>query len=131
MDQHLIQADGIFLCLYVEVDEPFGGLGDCEYILNTLISKKPLMWKNKVVYDENDIIKLQINPLSVLVYVQNMEFSKRIHGKEVETVFGFPNYNIDEIKEHTNIVSKWKRQHKFISFEQKKVIPFGRKKIKG
>jgi hypothetical protein len=115
-----------FGCLYVDVDKPFGGLGDYEYILKTLIDGKKLMWNDVVVYGETDLIKMQIGPPCVFKLCLHLwELIKELMEKrKCEIELGFPNIIIDEIKQY-KYCKNVENASEFISFEQNKIIPFG------
>jgi len=116
-----------FGCLYKEVDEPFGGLGEYDYILDKLIKKEPLMWRDTVIYDKNDIIKIQVNPPTVYILLRKLwDMIKELMSVRKAIIYlGYPNYMIDEIKSY-KYSTYIDEATEFISYEHNRLIPFGK-----
>jgi hypothetical protein len=115
-----------FGSLYPETDTPFGSLGNYDYILQQLIDKKPLYWRDTLVFSKTDVVKIQIGPPCVFDVVLNVWklIQKLMDVRPAMIHFGTPNvYFYDEILNYKYLKSV-EYPTKFISYEHNKIIQF-------
>jgi hypothetical protein len=115
-----------FGSLYKTIDEPFGSLGNYDEILLKLINKEKIYWKDKLVYNETELVKIQIGPPSVFELIYNLWnlILKLFESRDTIIQLGIP----DMIFNDEIMNSKYFKKHwyptEFISFEQNLLIKF-------
>lgn len=116
-----------FGCLYVEVDGPFGGLGTYDHVLNTLISGEKLKWRDQVIFNEDDIIIMQIGPPAVIKICNHVwELVKELMEKRKCIInIGFPKLPVVFDVKYYKYCKEMDQATEFISFERNEIIPFG------